>query len=55
MTLQDYVNWLMLYKDEQKNLSKDPRSSLIGKRSITLRPSIEVDFKTNLFITFHMP
>ena len=23
MTLQDYVNWLILYKDEQKNLSKE--------------------------------
>ena len=23
MTLQDYVNWLLLYKDEQRNLSKE--------------------------------
>jgi hypothetical protein len=66
MTLQDYVNWLMLYKDEEKNLSKEHvvnlQKLLIGEKleyiAGILPPPTKVsppltseDYFNNLYIT----
>ena len=66
MTLQDYVNWLMLYKDEPKNLSKEHvinlQKLLIGEKleyiagilppsTKTSPPLTSKDYFNNLYIT----
>jgi hypothetical protein len=66
MTLQDYVNWLMLYKDEQKNISKEHvvnlQKLLIGEKleyiagilppsTKTSPPLTSEDYFNNLYIT----
>tara|TARA_B100001248_G_scaffold248043_1_gene220002 strand:- start:1889 stop:2590 length:702 start_codon:yes stop_codon:yes gene_type:complete len=66
MTLQDYVNWLILYKDEQKNLSKEHvinlQKLLIGEKleyiagilpppTKTSPPLTSKDYFDNLYIT----
>jgi hypothetical protein len=66
MTLQDYVNWLILYKDEQKNLSKEHvvniQKLLIGEKleyiAGILPPPTKIsppltsnDYFNNLYIT----
>ena len=66
MTLQDYVNWLILYKDEQKNLSKEHvvniQKLLIGEKleyiAGILPPPTKIsppltskDYFDNLYIT----